>query len=277
VYWTDGAFDYTVDVYHPADGVGPWPVVVVYPPNASGSTAGTLARAMAERGAIVFAPVSVLSRDLTSPDTYIDGGLFDRAACAVGFAQANAGAYGGDPARTTLIGAAGGEHHATWAALGIMRTDVCADPIRHSPIGLVVGMPQWLFQVEYWDEPISDAGSNGADTLDRFWNPARWRPASDLRVHIWASATQSNSRSITTPVGADSWIHLRDTTGDLVDDLDAVGAFADGSVRFDDNARAMYLRMRRAGIAVTLDQMATSTWNVEHTQHEQMWEIVSGG
>lgn len=277
VYWTDGTLDYTVDVYHPIDRVGPWPVVVVYPYNAAGVTHGTTARAMAERGAVVFAPVSVLGRDLTSPDAYIDGGLFDRAACAVGFAQANADAYGGDPARTTLIGSAGGEHHATWAALGLVREDVCDDPILHAPTGLIVGMPQWLFQVDYWDDTIGDAGSNAVDTLDRFWNPDRWAPADELTVHIWVTASRSNIRSVSTSPADEAWLSERDTTGTLIRDLEVVAAFDDGEIRYDDNARAMYLRMRGAGLSVTLDQMATEGYSVESTQYERMWEIIAGG
>lgn len=277
VYWTDGAFDYTVDVYHPADTAGPWPVAVVYPANAAGATQGTTARAMAERGAVVFAPVSVLRRDLTSPDAYIDGGLFDRGACAVGFAQASAAAYGGDPARTAVIGAAGGEHHATWAGLGLVREDVCDEPIRHAPTGLVVGMPQWLFQVDYWDETVADAESNAVDTLDRFWNPDRWALADDLQVHIWVTASRSNSRPVSASPADEAWLTERDTTDSLIRDLEAVAAFGDGEIRYDDNARAMYLRMRRAGLSVTLDQMATEGYDVESTQYERMWEIIAGG
>lgn len=274
VYWTDGETTLTVDVFHPAEGTGPWPVVVAYPYYSAGASDASTARAMAERGAVAFAPVTVTVA-YDDPALYIDGFLFDRGACAVGFAQAHAAEYGGDPTRTTVLGTGGGEHQALWAALGLERDDVCDEPIRYAPVGLVVGMPQLLFQVDYWDETVADPESNALDTLDRYWNPERWQFSDELRGHIWVTADNSNIREIDTQPTDESWIHSRDVTGTLVEDLDAFGAFDDGVIRYDDNARLLYLVMRRAGIPVTLDQMATSSWDGQSGQYDRMWSIIS--
>lgn len=275
VYWTDGETTFTLDVYHPSAGEGPWPVVVAFPQYAAGVTDAVTAREMARRGAVAFAPVTVPG-GTRSPWEYIDGMDFDRGSCAVGFAQAHAREYAGDPERTTVMGAAGGDHQSVWSAFGLIREDVCEEPILHAPVGLVAGLPQWLFELAYWDEPIADPLSNARDTLDRFWNPSRWQAAEKLQVHLWTTASTSNQRPIEQPISSDSWIHSRDTTGTLVDDLETVGAFSDGTIGFNDNARAMYLRMRRAGISVTLDEMATTDWQVESTQYDRIWSIVSG-
>ena len=200
---------------------------------------------------------------------------FDRGACAVGFAQAHAAEYGGDPRRTTVVGSAGGDHQALWSALGLVRNDVCDDPILYQPTGLVAGSPQWLFELEYWDEAIVDPESNARDTLDRFWNPDRWHPATDLRVHLWSAPYAGNDRVIRDPIADDSWLRLRDTTGTLVDDLEALGAFRDGVIGHNDNAQLMYLRMRLAGIPVTLDASDASWRDVKASQYDRIWSIVS--
>ena len=274
VYWTDGATTFTVDVVYPIGAQGPLPVVVTFPAYIAGTKDLTTAREMAERGAVAFAPMTVPQGD-RPPEDYIDGMDFDRGACAVGFAQAHAIEYGGDPRRTTVVGSAGGDHQALWSALGLVRNDVCDDPILHPPIGLVAGVPQWLFQVEYWDEAVIDPESNARDTLDRFWNADRWHPAADLRVHLWSTPYTGNSRGISEPIADDSWVRLRDTTGTLVDDLEALGAFLDGAVGHDDNARLMYLSMRRAGIAVTLDESDSTAFNATPSQYDRIWSIVS--
>lgn len=274
VYWTDGATTFTVDVVYPIDAQGSLPVVVAFPAYIAGTKDLTTAREMAQRGAVAFAPMTVPRGD-RSPEDYIDGMDFDRGACAVGFAQATAAEYGGDPRRTTVVGAGGGDHHALWSALGLVRDDVCDVPILHPPTGLVAGVPQWLFELEYWDAAVVDPESNARDTLDRFWNADRWQPAADLRVHLWSTPYAGNDRGIDEPIADDSWIRLRDTTGTLVDDLEALGAFRDGVIGHNDNARLMYLRMRRAGIPATLAESDSTAFNPTPSQYDRIWSIVS--
>lgn len=89
----DGTWEMNV-FYSGADG--PWPLVIVY--HGMGvSPSVSEARAITERGAVAVAPqwLKVTPPTLTREE-YIEGALFDRAACAVNVAQQLAADYGAE-------------------------------------------------------------------------------------------------------------------------------------------------------------------------------------
>ena len=249
VYHEDGDGSWTMDVFYP-EAEGPWPLVIVY--HGMGTApALSEARAIAKRGAVAVAPhwIKVLPPEMTRED-YIDGILFDRAACAVGMAQKVADEYGADPKQTTVSGFSAGVHPTGWVGLGVVRNDVCETPLAYPPVGLVLGDDQLLFYEDGWDEALADPdGSQAADTVDRYVNPDRWDVPDDLAVYLWTSDYR-HGREIENPPGPGSWIWSRDTTGTLLDDLMAIDALDDEFLDFMDNGLLMERRMKAAGIEV---------------------------
>jgi hypothetical protein len=272
-YASDGDVDLTTSVFFPSQGDGPWPVVVVYAEYCTGCAADNTARILAMRGAVVLAPVWSIE-DISSTE-YVEGSLFDRAACAVGLAQAVAPQFGGDPNRTIVMGDAGGEHPATWVAYGLERTSACSEPIRYPPVGLVVGAPQWLFHEDLWDQDFVLPDSVALDTVDRFLNPARWHTADDLAVYLWASAYDGNSR-VLDGAAAGGWLALRDSTGTLVTDLEGVGAFDDGMMLLDDDARLMEARLRETGIPVVTHYDEAYLTSLSVKLYDEIWTFIDG-
>jgi hypothetical protein len=272
-YASEGEVDLTTSVFFPSEGEGPWPVIVVYAEYCTGCEADNTARILAMRGAVVFAPVWAIE-DVSATE-YVEGALFDRAACAVGLAQAVAPQFGGDPNRTIVMGDAGGEHPATWVAYGLERTSACPEPVRYPPVGLVVGAPQWLFHEDLWDQDFVSADAVALDTLDRFLNPERWHTADDLAVYLWATAYQGNNR-ILDGSDAEGWLAMRDSTGTLVADLEAVGAFDDGVMLLEDDARLMEARLRGAGIPVVTHYDETYLTTLSVKLYDEIWTFIDG-
>ena len=248
IYHEDEEGTWSMDVVYP-DSEGPWPLVVVYH---GMTTAPALAeaRSIAERGSVAVAPqwLKETGGAITRAE-YIDGMLFDRAACAVNTAQSIASEYGADAAQTTVSGFSAGMHPTHWVGLGIVRHDLCSNPLLHAPVGVVMGDSQFIFYEAGWDDTFADVDGQGVDTLDRFVNPERWDVPSDIAVYLWTS-DYPYSRDIGNPPGDGSWIHLRDTTGSLVDDLAAVEAFEDRNIDWMDNGLLMEALMLAAGIDV---------------------------
>ncbi len=247
IYHEDDEGTWAMDVFYP-DAEGPWPLVVVY----HGMTtfpALMEARLIAAQGAVAVAPqwLKVTSQ---FPEKYIDGTWLDRASCAVNMAQHHSEEFGADPDRTTAVGFSAGTLPAHWAGLGLMRDELCDEPLLAQPVGAVMGDNQFIFFDRVWDSVIEGpSGAMAEDTLDRFVNPQRWDVPSDLAVYLWTSDFRYG-RDIDNPPGDESWIHLRDTTGTLIDDLAAVGAFDDEDIDWMDNALLMEMRMLAAGIDV---------------------------
>ena len=242
----DGAWE--MKVFYP-DGDGPWPLVVVYHGIPEGPSV-TEARTIAARGAVAMAPrwVKVFPPEMTREE-YIDGALFDRAACAVNEAQRLAPDYGADPTQTTISGFSAGMHAAGWVGLGIVRNDLCQTPMLAQPVNVVLGDAQFLFYEDGFDDSLADPDSPAADTVDRFVNPERYNVSEDLSVYLWTSGFR-HGRDVEVSPPADSWIGLRNTTGTLLDDLTAVGAFEDEWLDWMDCGHLMEMRMTNAGIDV---------------------------
>lgn len=273
VYYSDGDVTLSMSVFFPSSGSGPWPVAVAYHTHCvPDCSADPLAKELASRGAVVFAPAWVPS--LEQAEEYVDGALFDRAACAVGAAQAMAEDFGGDPRATTVIGQGGGEHPAAWVALGITRYRDCDEPVQYRPTGLVVGNPQFVFQQDFWDPAFDDPTSNARDTIDRFLNAERWETSDDLFVLTLATEYQGNSREVSIN-GADAWLADRDTTGTLAEDLADVAAFDDELILFADNARLFDFHLRGAGIDSSLVVDERTGWAYTAAWYDAIEALIS--
>jgi acetyl esterase/lipase len=94
-----------LDVYRP-DAAGDWPVAVLFHGGGDAKwSVGELAQAIAEQGAVVFAPT--WHAGSPSPSERIGVGAED-AACAVRFARDRAAEYGGDIRRVVVVGHSAG-------------------------------------------------------------------------------------------------------------------------------------------------------------------------
>ena len=248
-YLVDDEGSWTMDVFYPSEP-GDWPLVVVYH-GMTTQRAVTAAKTIAASGAVAVAPQWLNTTSLTREE-YIDGALFDRAACATAVAQQVAGDFGADPTRTTIAGFSAGVHPAGWVGLGVVRDDVCDQSIAHHPVGLVMGDSQLIFYEQGWDADFADPSSNAEDTTDRFVNPERWDLPDDVSVYLW-STDFAYGRTVENPPDDDAWIWARDTTGTLVEDFESLGAIESEWIGFVENGQLLELRMDEAGIDVAHD------------------------
>jgi hypothetical protein len=81
-------------------------------------------------------------------------------------------------------------------------------------------------------------------------------PKASLRVEFPGLV---ESRPVGDPWAADSWLAVRDPSGDLRRQLEANGAFADGTVGFADSQQLLYSVLKAQGNPVTLDVMPDSS------------------
>ncbi len=66
-------------------------------------------------------------------------------------------------------------------------------------------------------------------------------------------------RPVGDPWAADSWLAVRDPSGDLRRQLEANGAFADGTIGFSDSQQLLFSVLKAQGNPVSLDVMPDSS------------------
>lgn len=274
-YLEDDEGTWTLDVFHPTEE-GPWPLVVIFPGACDNCAATTQALLVSQRGAVVVAPRYWHGVGSSTATEYLVGNIHnERAACAVGYAQRIAADFGGRADQTTVVGFSAGVHPAGWVGLGVANDEPCDEPIRHLPVGLVLGDSQYTFQNTIWDDGFENQLDGARETVDRYLNPGRWNVSENLIAYLWSTESTLTSRAIEDPPPDDSWVWLRDTTGTLVDDLQAVGAFDDGIVDFYDNALLLEQRMLDKGIVVTTVRYpGEHNYNVE--VYDRIIEVATG-
>jgi hypothetical protein len=268
VYHTDEEGDWTLDVFYPT-GEGPWPLVVVIPPQMSVDYVGA---ELAERGVVAVVADSWTIEGWIDPAPHLYGEM-DRAACVVGWAQAHAADYNANPEATTVDGYSGGAMAAAWVGLGLADDAMCDHPIGTLPVGLVAGESQFLFHHERWDEPFSSGDPEPLATLDGYFNADRWTVSPDLEVALWSATNPiaiGETRPIENPPGADSWLWLREAATPVVDDLAALGAFDDERIDWSDNALLMEHRMHEAGISVQ-----NATYDIGHKYTDEVYDLIA--
>jgi hypothetical protein len=274
-YLVDNEGAWTLDVFYPTEA-GPWPLVVIFPGACDNCAATTQARLISQKGAVVAAPRYWHGVGSSTPTDYLVGRIHnDRAACAVGYAQKIATDYGARADQTTVVGFSAGVHPAGWIGLGVANDETCAEPIRHLPVGLVVGDSQFIFQDAIWDGGFENAQDGARETIDRYLNPDRWHVSENLIVYLWSTESTLTSRAIEDSPPPESWVWSRDTTGTLVEDLQALRALDDGIVDFYDNALLLEQRMLDEGIVVTTVQYpGDHNYNAE--VYDRIIEVATG-
>ena len=273
---TEGDTPMVATAYRPvAAPVEPAPVVVVFSEYCEGCASEPLARRIAEQGAVAFAPVWTIPEDFDHPPAdYLGGTIFDRASCAVGFAQHYAEGLGGDPEDVTVIGSGGGEHPALWLALGHANTSRCEYPMTVLPARAVVGMGQYTMHMDYFDSVFARQPAVAQDAVDAYLNPETWSARPDLEVLVWMTDGTDERRDIETPIAEDSWIHARDTTGTLITDLADLGAFDDGVISYDDNALLLERRLTAGGVEVQVSYHPADTYTIPSPAMSVMLEMM---
>jgi len=257
-----------LDVYAPA-ATGPWPVVVMFSGDAGNrSFQRPYASRVAELGFVVFVP----AWDMRWPPP-ASRAMAAQAACAVEFARSHAAEYGGDPATMILYGHSASAHPATMVAF--TRTQPTAGCLGGASLGkidaLVTWEGNWLLLVAHpdiqdWDSVLA-AEPGVMDALTP-WNYL----ANDthLKVVLLVSDDPRASlesefpgviveREVADRWAADTWLAVRDPSGDLRRQLEANGAFADGKVDLVEQQQLLYSVLKAQGNPVTLDVMPDSS------------------
>jgi len=253
-----------LDVYAPANA-GPWPVVVMFPAGDK-SELGVYARRVADLGFVVFVPTWGLGPGGGVGPLTNDGLLaaMSQGACAVEFARAHAAEYGGDPATMVVFGHSAGAHPAAMAAFA--RPEPTAGCLGGPTLGAIDAMVTWdgnwllSINVPDWDSALA-ADPRVMDAITPWTYLAAHK---DQKVVILVSELRSEDpgppeREVGDPWAADSWLAVRDPSGDLRRQLEANGAFADGTIGYADSQQLLYSVLKAQGNPVTLDVLPGST------------------
>jgi acetyl esterase/lipase len=257
-----------LDVYAPSE-VGPWPVVVLL--HGAPSTAsergylGQHARKLVDLGFVVFnADWGRATPGHTGDPTYDDLVANDsQAACAVEFARAHAAEYGGDPGTMIVFGHSGGAHPGATMAFG--QPEPSAGCLGWTTLGaidaLVTWEGNWLLSANMpdWD------GMLAADLRDLATDK-------DQKVVMLVSERPGAffEREVGDPWAADSWLNVRDPSGDLRRQLETNGAFTDGILDFVEVQQLLFSVLEAQGNPVSLDVMPGS---VHDSLSTAGWEV----
>ena len=249
--------DHLVDVYVP-EGQGPWPVAVVFHGRSSDGkdTASTtsVAEAAAAAGMVVFAPTwyvgDPLPLGIDDNDHRHDAGN-----CAVAFARAHAGEHGGDPTRIVVYGFSAGTGPALMSALDPAEDEIpgCRSSPTGAPVaGAVLGDGETFWHSAAFDGAFDEDLGAMQDSVASLTDPTRWPPDLDTEFFVWAAAEGTAPRQVADPTNP-TWLAERDPTGSIRSDLELLDQLADDVVSYIDAAQLLELRLREAGIDVTLE------------------------
>ena len=259
-----------LDVYAPARA-GAWPVVVMFPAGPR-SNLSEEARRVAELGFVVFdASWGHVPGGEADPPAY-DSLLVtqSQAACAVEYARAHAAEYGGDPATMIVFGHSAGAHPAAMVTFARPApTAGCLGGATLGPIdALITWEGNWLLSVNApdWDAALA-ADPRVMDAITPWTHLAEHE---DQRVVMLVSEDPNASLQaefpgfeVERPMGdlwaADSWLAVRDPSGDLRRQLEANGAFDDGTIGFAGSQQLLYSVLKAQGTPVTLDVLPESS------------------
>jgi BD-FAE len=264
-----------LDVYVPARA-GPWPVVTLFP-SFDRESLVEHARRVADLGFAVFVPswgaVPEGGDDTPTYDGFVAN--ISQGACAVEFARAHAAEYGGDPGTMILFGHSAGAHiAATVAFAGPEPSEGCLAGTTPGAIdALITWEGDWLIHEIHppqspfqWDRLLA-ADPRIMDAV----TPWTYLPRDkDLKVVILVSEDPSVSlesdfpgiiidRPVGDPWAADTWLAVRDPSGDLRRQLEADGALADGKLGLVESQQLLYSVLKAQGNPVSIDVMPDSS------------------
>jgi acetyl esterase/lipase len=259
VFMTVDGADLVVDVYVP-NGQGPWPVAVVFHGRSSDGkdTASTtsIAEAAATAGMVVFAPTWYTGDPFPLGIDDIDHlGVVGN--CAVAFARAHASEHGGDPTRIVVYGFSAGTGPALVSVLdpGEGQIPGCRSPLTAtSAAGAVLGDGETFWHSAAFDGAFDEDLDAMQDSVASLTDPTRWPPDLDTEFFIWAAADGTAPRDVHDS-GNPTWITERDPAGSIRSDLERLDQLADDVVSYVDAAHLLELRLREAGVDVTLEIM----------------------
>ena len=258
-----------LDVYGPK-APGPWPVAVMLHGLQEGRQNLELsARRVADRGFVVFVPAWGASSPTSEASLLATNA---QVACAIAFAQRHAATYGGDAATTVVYGwAAGANVAATVAFARPQPTAGCLESAALGPISaLVTWAGGWALSVNNpdWDTILA-AEPRAMDAVTP-WAHLADQP--NLKVVLLVSETPGLGleREVADPWAADSWLALRDPSGDLRRRLEANGAFRDGILDWLEVQQLLFTALEDQGNPVSLDVLPDST---EETLLGRGWDV----
>jgi hypothetical protein len=190
----------------------------------------------------------------------------------VEFARAHAAEYGGDPSTMIVFGQSGGANHA--AMTSFARPEPSAACLGGTTLGpidaLVTWEGSWLVSVSMPE--VLDAIDADPRILDALTPWKHLAEQTDVRVVMLVSEDPGVifEREVGDPWAPDSWLGVRDPSGDLRRQLEANGAFADGTLDFVEVQQLLYSVLEAQGNPVSIDTMPGST----HTRlSDAGWEV----
>jgi hypothetical protein len=251
-----------IHVWAPKQG-GPWPVVVMLHGGAVPAMPGDYVvpnpRTVAERGAVVFAPVWLWSdadqMSFTAEEyRAMSVGQISDVAAAVRFARATAEQYGGDPENLTLYGFSAGANQAVMEALG----DVSASQEALEGAGSAIPDALVFYDPDiFLSNPMFDpvlARDPGVMQLETPWH-LRGRRV-DFPITIFSSGDPSLSRQAGDPWAKDSWLAVRDPSGDIRRGLEELGVFDGDPLNNESLVRLLAQWLKADGDAVIYSKLA---------------------
>jgi acetyl esterase/lipase len=257
VYLAVDGDEHLLDVYVP-DGRGPWPVAVMFHGRSSGGkdtpSTTSVAAAAATAGMVVIAPTWYVGDPFPLGTDDIDH-LGAAGNCAVAFARARAADYGGDPGRLVVYGFSAGTGPALVSALDPAADEIpgCRSlPTGASVAGAVVGDGETFWQSAPFDGAFREDAEAMQDSVASLTDPTRWPPDLGTEFFLWAAAEGTAPRAVDDDANP-TWLDERDPTGSIRSDLERLDQLADGVVSYVDAAQLLELRLRDAGVDVTLE------------------------
>lgn len=233
VLYQVGARDtsYVLDVYRPTED-GPWPVVVMlHGAGSSGRHWGQWISAVAEQGAVVFVPTwpANLPMATVRASRRENQRVASLLACSVRFARTEAETYGGDPSNLTIFGHSFGANFGSVIAFGNpkMRKGCVASSGSVVPENLVFFEGEWLLMMgPFWTD-LLQADPGVMDDVTP-WSYLDGTAPFPTRIFV----SELSPEYLKVPLGGDpwaedSWLALRDPTGELRSELQELGAFED--------------------------------------------------
>ena len=256
---------------HVPDGEGPSPVVVMFHGNApSGkddSYTTVVAEAAAAAGMHVFVPNWLTGTRGITPERF---DVFHAAAnCAVAYAQSNLG----DATPVVVHGFSAGVGPASEAVLDPAREPVpgcVADDVPTPIAAAVFGDGEYFLHSSVFDgafaaDPVAVHG-----VVARTVDPKLWPSDMGTRFFLWIADGGTLPRAFDDPWDETGWLAQRDPDGSIRRDLERLGQLDDGVVSFIDEGQLMELRLREAGVEVSLDNFPGG-----HTTFDKVPELVS--
>ena len=250
-----------LDVYAPKQA-GPWPLVVMLPGGFEHKETymSLWATRVAERGAVVFVPDWIRIHEMPPTAKELRAvlvGMIGDIAAAVRFARGTGARYGGDPGNLTLFGHSNGAMGATMEAFS--RAPASKGGLKGAgstiPESLVVFDGDYLLGDPSWDDLLA------ADPdLMQVYTPWQYLGRRvDFPVTVVGSGDPDLSRPLGDPWAEDSWLAVRDPSGQLRRGLEGLDALQGDYSMNEDVLKLFVQRLEADGDAVTYVRLTDST------------------